>query len=73
MSENRIPKIIINFEFDSRFQNWTNEMKGIFKTMDQLNMYDCKCQCDLGSTKLVPIELRKMEHKHDHKTKTEEL
>ena len=25
-------------------------MKGIFRTTDQLNIYDCKCQCNLGST-----------------------
>ena len=49
MSENRIPKIIFNFEYNSRFQNWTQEIKGIFRAMDQLNIYDCKCQCDLGS------------------------
>ena len=49
MSENRIPNIIFNFEYNSRFQNRTKEMKCIFRAMDQLNMYDCKCQCDLGS------------------------
>ena len=50
MSVNRIPKIFFDFEYNSRFQNWTKEIKGIFRTMDQLNIYDCKCQCDLART-----------------------